>query len=95
MSNPRVDQRKRIIAAGNKAVDELIKIAESSILLSGDDDLSADKLTRAAQAKKIAILDAFEISSRCEQEEIMIEASEGVVKPPPTSWAESNAKPSK
>ena len=102
MSESIIDQKKRIISAGKKAVNELIKIAEEPIINGrisdeegADDELSADELTRAAQSKKIAIMDAFEILARCEQEEIQIESSQGTIKAPPTSWAESNAKASK
>jgi hypothetical protein len=64
------ETKLRIIAAGHKAVLELIKVAEESILnpdLEGD-DLSADKLKNAAATKKLAIFDAFEILSRIESE---------------------------
>lgn len=66
----------RIIKAGHKAVLELIKVAEESILnpdMEGD-DLSADKLKNAAATKKLAIFDAFEILSRIEAEKENIEA---------------------
>lgn len=64
------ETKLRIIAAGHRAVDELIKVAEESILKHGEDDadLSADKLKNAAATKKLAIFDAFEILSRIEQE---------------------------
>ena len=60
----------RIIKAGHKAVEELIKVAEESILKPNDegDDLAADKLKNAAATKKLAIFDAFEILSRIEIE---------------------------
>lgn len=68
----------RIIKAGHKAVDELIKVAEESILKAGDDggDLAADKLKNAAATKKLAIFDAFEILSRIESEKEAIESIE-------------------
>jgi hypothetical protein len=68
----------KIIAAGHKAVEELIKVAEDSILNpNGDgDDLAADKLKNAAATKKLAIFDAFEILSRIEAEKESIELSE-------------------
>lgn len=71
----------RIIEAGYKAVDELIKVAEESVMKSGggeDDEyeLSADKLKNAAATKKLAIFDAFEILSRIETEKESIEMSE-------------------
>lgn len=73
-------KKKRICSAGRVAVNELIKVAEESIL-SGrlnpdnttDDGLAADKLTRAAQAKKLAIFDAFEILAKVEEVEKEIE----------------------
>ena len=65
-----------IIQAGHKAVLELIKVAEEAILDNGDDDLAADKLKNAAATKKLAIFDAFEILSRIEEEEKMLEESE-------------------
>ncbi len=55
---------------------ELIKVAEEAILDNGEDDLSADKLKNAAATKKLAIFDAFEILSRIQEEERMIEESE-------------------
>jgi hypothetical protein len=64
------ETKLKIIAAGHKAVLELIKVAEESILnpdMEGD-DLSADKLKNAAATKKLAIFDAFEILNRIESE---------------------------
>jgi hypothetical protein len=60
----------RIIAAGYKAVDELIKVAEESVVKSGDEEgeLAADRLKNAAATKKLAIFDAFEILNRIESE---------------------------
>lgn len=74
----------KIIAAGHKAVLELIKIAEDPILNSytdGDDlsengNLAADKLKNAAATKKLAIFDAFEILSRIDTEKQNIEIAE-------------------
>ena len=68
----------RIIKAGHRAVDELIRVAEESILKHGEDgdDLAADKLKNAAATKKLAIFDAFEILNRIETERENIEASE-------------------
>ncbi len=61
-----------IIQAGQKAVEELIKVAKEAIVDSGD-DISADRLKNAAATKKLAIFDAFEILSRIEQDEKMLE----------------------
>ena len=68
------DVKLKIIAAGHKAVLELIKVAEESILnpdMEGD-DLAADKLKNAAATKKLAIFDAFEILNRIEAEKEML-----------------------
>lgn len=69
------ETKLKIIAAGHKAVLELIKVAEDSILDSGEggDDLSADKLKNAAATKKLAIFDAFEILNRIEAEKEAID----------------------
>jgi hypothetical protein len=68
------DTKLKIIAAGHKAVLELIKVAEESILnpdMEGD-DLAADKLKNAAATKKLAIFDAFEILNRIEAEKELL-----------------------
>ena len=61
-----------IIQAGQKAVEELIKVAKEAIVDS-EDDISADRLKNAAATKKLAIFDAFEILSRIETEEKLLE----------------------
>jgi hypothetical protein len=67
------DLKRRIIDSGYKAVEELIKVAEEKIVTHLEDDLSADKLKNAAAAKKLAILDAFEILKRIEDEQNILE----------------------
>jgi SHS2 domain-containing protein len=62
------ETKRNIILAGQKAVEELIKVAKEAIVDS-EDDLSADKLKNAAATKKLAIFDAFEILNRIEEEE--------------------------
>ncbi len=62
------ETKKSIIQAGQKAVEELIKVAKEAIVDS-EDDLSADRLKNAAATKKLAIFDAFEILTRIEEEE--------------------------
>ncbi|MDB4346955.1 hypothetical protein OAA30_00230 [bacterium] len=62
------ETKKKIIQAGQKAVEELIKVAKEKIVDS-DDDVSADRLKNAAATKKLAIFDAFEILNRIQQEE--------------------------
>ena len=64
--------KENIIQAGQKAVEELIKIAKEAIVDS-EDDISADRLKNAAATKKLAIFDAFEILSRIEQEKSLLE----------------------
>ena len=66
------ETKKNIIQAGQKAVEELIKVAREPIVDS-DDDISADRLKNAAATKKLAIFDAFEILSRIQDEEAMLE----------------------
>ena len=61
-----------IIHAGQKAVEELIKVAKEPIVDS-DDDISADRLKNAAATKKLAIFDAFEILNRIQEEKNMLE----------------------
>jgi|TARA_B100001250_G_scaffold369699_1_gene353364 ASC-1-like (ASCH) protein len=63
--------KKSIIQAGQKAVEELIKVAKEKIVDS-EDDVSADRLKNAAATKKLAVFDAFEILSRIEEEENML-----------------------
>lgn len=71
--------KSRIIEAGYKAVEQLIKVAEEDILKGGtvkinDDgeeeysELAADRLKNAAATKKLAIFDAFEILNKIEAE---------------------------
>lgn len=66
------ETKKNIIRAGQKAVEELIKVAEEAIVESND-DLAADRLKNAAATKKLAIFDAFEILTRIEEEKAMLE----------------------
>jgi hypothetical protein len=65
------ETKKKIILAGQKAVEELIKVAKEKIVDS-DDDVSADRLKNAAATKKLAIFDAFEILTRIQEEEEML-----------------------
>lgn len=84
--------KKRIIDSGYRAVEELIKVAEEKIITDSEDDLSADKLKNAAQAKRLAITDAFEILKRIEEEDNIIQ---GVVNNQVNTnrgFAESRAK---
>ena len=67
------ETKKSIILAGQKAVDELIKVAEEKIITNTEDDVSADRLKNAAATKKLAIFDAFEILNRIQEEENLLE----------------------
>ena len=69
------ETKKSIIQAGHKAVEELIKVAKEAIVDSGD-DITADRLKNAAATKKLAIFDAFEILSRIQEEENLLEGKE-------------------
>ena len=62
------ETKKKIIQAGQQAIEELIKVAKEKIVDS-DDDVSADRLKNAAATKKLAIFDAFEILTRIQIEE--------------------------
>ena len=87
--------KERIIAAGYKAVEELIKIAEDKVLSGGDDDLSADKLKNAAATKRLAIEDAFQILNRIElEQEKLVDDSVTSVKTEPKvqGFAERRSK---
>ena len=68
------ETKLNIILAGQKAVEELIKVAKEKIVDS-EDDISADRLKNAAATKKLAIFDAFEILTRIEEEESMLKES--------------------
>jgi len=65
------ETKKKIIQAGQRAIEELIKVAKEKIVDS-DDDISADRLKNAAATKKLAIMDAFEILTRIQEEEEML-----------------------
>jgi hypothetical protein len=67
------ETKRNIILAGRKAVEELIKVAEEKIITNTEEDLSADRLKNAAATKKLAIFDAFEILTRIEEEERILD----------------------
>lgn len=73
------ETKLNIIRAGQKAVEELIKVAQEKIVDSGE-DISADRLKNAAATKKLAIFDAFEILNRIEEEEKLLEEKPKEVK---------------
>lgn len=75
--NENDELKRKLIIAGRKAVEELIKVAEESIITNDETDLTADKLKNAAQAKRIAIEDAFAILQRIGDEESMMSEDKG------------------
>jgi ASC-1-like (ASCH) protein len=87
------ETKKKIIQAGQKAVEELIKVAKEKIVDS-DDDVSADRLKNAAATKKLAIFDAFEILNRIQQEEDMLNEKPKEIKEQKTfkGFAEGRSK---
>lgn len=73
MSNKEI--KLRIISAGEKAVEQLIKVAQEDIINhESEDGLAADRLKNAAATKKLAIFDAFEILNRIELERANLDA---------------------
>ena len=62
------ETKKSIIQAGHEAVKELIKVAKEPIVET-DYDNSADRLNNASATKKLAIFDAFEILTRIQEED--------------------------
>mgnify|MGYP000167902679 FL=1 len=65
----------KIIEAGYKAVEQLIKVSKEAIIKHDPEDaLSADRLKNAAATKKLAIFDAFEILNRIEAEKEALDA---------------------
>ena len=87
-----IETKKSIIAAGREAIKELVKVAKEKIVDS-EEDISADRLKNAAATKKLAIFDAFEILSRTQEEEGMInEATGDSSKPVFKGFAEGRSK---
>ena len=87
------ETKKKIIQAGQRAIEELIKVAKEKIVDS-DDDVSADRLKNAAATKKLAIFDAFEILNRIQIEEDMLNEKPKEVKEQKTfkGFAEGRSK---
>ena len=87
------ETKLNIIQAGQKAVEELIKVAKEKIVDS-DDDVSADRLKNAAATKKLAIFDAFEILNRIQLEEDILNEKPKEVKEQKTfrGFAEGRSK---
>ena len=90
------ETKLKIIKAGHKAVEQLIKVAEEKIIKHDPEDaLSADRLKNAAATKKLAIFDAFEILNRMEEEEAMLEGKSKEDNKPIRSYSISPEKRSK
>jgi ASC-1-like (ASCH) protein len=87
------ETKRNIILAGQKAVEELIKVAKEAIV-DGGEDISADRLKNAAATKKLAIFDAFEILKRIEEEENLLneKPKEETVKKAFGGFAEGRSK---
>ena len=73
------ETKSNIILAGQVAVEELIKVAKEPIIDYGP-DISADRLKNAAATKKLAIFDAFEILTRIQEEQDMLDEKPKEVK---------------
>lgn len=87
---------ERVIEAAERAVEELIKVAEEKIITgSKDEDLAADRLKNAAATKKLAIEDAFTILQRIEIERSKLNGEESTTKENKfQSFAESRGRKS-
>jgi len=87
------ETKKNIIHAGRVAVNELIKVAKEPIIDFGP-DISADRLKNAAATKKLAIFDAFEILTRIQEEEDILNEKPKEVKEEKTfkGFAEGRSK---
>jgi hypothetical protein len=87
-----IETKKSIIAAGQEAIKELVKVAKEKIVDS-EEDISADRLKNAAATKKLCIFDAFEILNRIQEEESMInESNVDSSKPVFKGFAEGRSK---
>ena len=68
---------QRVIDAGEKAVEELIKVAHDEIITDDpSEDLAADRLKNAAATKKLAVFDAFEILQKIQKEKDKLSGKE-------------------
>ena len=87
------ETKRNIIQAGQLAVKELIKVAKEPIIDFGP-DISADRLKNAAATKKLAIFDAFEILTRIQEEQDMLDEKPKEVKKETTfrGFAEGRSK---
>ena len=59
--------KEQVIAAGYRAVEQLVKVAKEDIIKPDpEDELAADRLKNAAATKKLCIFDAFDILNKIE-----------------------------
>lgn len=87
--------RLKIIDAGYKAVEQLIKVAKEDIIKHDpEDEIAADRLKNAAATKRLAIFDAFDILNKIEAEKTNLqEATNDSSKiDSKQGWAERRAK---
>lgn len=88
-----MELKERIIQAGYRAIEELIKVANEKIITGDNEsDLAADKLKNAAATKKLAIEDAFAILSRIESEKELIDGESKQKEPAIKGFAEGRSK---
>tara|TARA_R110001606_G_scaffold135398_2_gene272422 strand:+ start:1875 stop:2153 length:279 start_codon:yes stop_codon:yes gene_type:complete len=83
-----------IIAAGEQAVMQLVKVAKEDIIkFDPEDALAPDRLKNAAATKKLCIMDAFEILKKIEEERVLLEGGSIETKNnTPKGFAESRSK---
>jgi hypothetical protein len=91
------EQKRLIIQAGRKAIDELIKVAEEKIIKPRNEDsedpgMASDRLKNAAAAKRVAIFDAFEILAKIDSEELMLNQIGDAKEETKGGFAEQRAK---
>ena len=62
--------KEQVIAAGYRAVEQLVKVAKEDIIKPDpEDELAADRLKNAAATKKLCIFEAFDILNKIETEQ--------------------------
>jgi hypothetical protein len=87
--------RLKIIDAGYKAVEQLIKVAKEDIIKHDpEEDIAADRLKNAAATKRLAIFDAFDILNKIETEKTVLQesANDSSKIDSKQGWAERRAK---
>ena len=82
--------KQEIIDAAKVAIEELIKVLKEPIITNTEDDVSSDKLRNSVAAKKMSMLDAFEMISRIDQEQTNLKSGE--INETSHGFAESKSK---